>query len=322
MIKWAVLALTIPFAGPALAEVFLLTSPVDCDLTNTCYIQQYTDNDPTDGFRDYHCAAQSYDGHKGTDFALRSTAQIDDEIPVLAAADGIVEGFRDGVPDIEFTAKTAAQVEGRECGNGVQINHGDGWVTQYCHLKLGSVAVKRGQVVSAGDPLGHVGMSGRAAFPHLHLSVRQDGKVVDPFDPDGKTTCATPGDSTLWVDPPIYRPGGLISIGLTDHVPDYADIKSGDAAPTDLSTMAPALVVYGFGFGIRAGDVMRLSINGPDGEVIADDITLKKTQARSFRAIGKKRKSVPWPNGIYQASVLLMREDTVISQLQTTLTLN
>ncbi len=321
MIKRAILALTLPFAGPALAEGFLLRSPIDCDLNSECYIQQYTDTDPTSGFSDYHCSGQSYDGHKGTDFALPSIADIQKNIGVLAAAAGVVEGIRDGVPDIEYSEATADQVENRECGNGVQINHGEGWVTQYCHLKQGSVMVRTGQSVSAGDPLGHVGMSGRAAFPHVHLSVRKDGQIVDPFDPDGTVTCSAPGDSTLWVDTPAYRPGGLISIGLTDRVPDYSSVKAGSAALDDISTDAPALVVFGFGFGIQAGDIMRLSITGPQGDVITDDIELEKTQARSYRAIGKKRKSQRWPSGDYLGAVTLMRGNVPISRLETKLTL-
>lgn len=208
MIKRAILALTLPFAGPALAEGFALQSPIDCDLTKTCYIQQYVDHDPGGGFSDYQCAQQSYNGHQGTDFALPSVADVAKNIAVLAAAGGVVEGVRDGMADVAYTSDTADQIKDRECGNGVRINHGEGWVTQYCHLKQGFVMVKNGQAVLAGDPLGHVGMSGRAAFPHVHLAVRKDGKTLDPFDPDGTVTCAAPGDSTLWSDPPPYRAGG------------------------------------------------------------------------------------------------------------------
>ena len=321
MIKRAVLALTLPFAGPTLAEGISLQSPIDCDLTSTCYIQQYMDRDPTAGVRDYHCAGLSYDGHLGTDFALPSTADIQKDIAVRAAADGVVEGVRDGMADIEYTPQTAAAVENRECGNGVQINHGQGWVTQYCHLKQGSLAVRTGQKVSAGDTLGHVGMSGRAAFPHVHLSVRKDGKALDPFDPDGTLTCASPADNTLWADPPPYRPGGLISIGFSDHVPNFAQVKSGDAKKTRISTQARTLVIYGFAFGIRAGDVMRLSIAGPKGQVIAKDIVFDHPQARSFRAIGKKRTWHPWPQGDYHGNVSLLRNNAVISQSETKITL-
>lgn len=322
MIRRALLVLTFPFASSALAEGFLLQSPIDCDLNNTCYIQQYMDRDPSAGFRDYHCASQSYDGHKGTDFALPSIADVDKNIAVLAAADGTVKGVRDGMIDIEYTTETADLVKNRECGNGVQIDHGNGWVTQYCHLKEGSVMVEPDQKVLAGATLGHVGMSGRAAFPHVHFTVRKNGTTVDPFDPDGNATCTTPGDSTLWTDPPAYRPGGLISMGFSDHIPGFSAVKSGKAATTDLSATAPALVIFGFAFGIKAGDVMRLSIIGPKGVEISDDIVLDKTQSRSFRAVGKKRPWRPWPTGDYHGTITLLRDDEVIDQSDKVITLH
>ena len=61
------------------------------------------------------------------------------------------------------------------------IRHADGWETQYCHLRQGSVLVATGERVEAGRALGLVGMSGEANFPHVHLSVRRDGVGIDPF---------------------------------------------------------------------------------------------------------------------------------------------
>ena len=57
-------------AVPATAGEFSLLSPIDCDLTGPCYIQQYVDHDPSDANSDFLCTGLSYDGHKGTDFAL------------------------------------------------------------------------------------------------------------------------------------------------------------------------------------------------------------------------------------------------------------
>lgn len=319
--KWATLALTLPFAGHALAEGLILQSPIDCDLASDCYIQQYVDRDPSEGVTDYQCAGLSYNGHKGTDFALVSIADIEKGIAVFASADGVVEGTRDGMYDVEYNADTADAVKNRECGNGVQINHGQGWVTQYCHLRKGSVIVKKGQTVAAGDPIGQVGMSGRAAFPHVHLSVRKNDKVIDPFDPDGTLTCNDPNQETLWADAPAYRPGGLISIGFSDQIPTYESIKAGSAAMQNFTPDAKNLVVYGFAFGIRQNDVLHLSITGPEGEVIKQDVEMSKSQARSFRAIGKKRRWSLWPAGTYKGSVSLLRDGQVITQRVTEMTI-
>ncbi|HEU4725572.1 MAG TPA: M23 family metallopeptidase, partial [Candidatus Eisenbacteria bacterium] len=59
----------------------------------------------------------------------------------------------------------------------------------YGHLAPKSVLVKRGEVVSAGQPIGKVGRTGRASSAHLHLEVRkllpsenEDGEEVDEED--------------------------------------------------------------------------------------------------------------------------------------------
>ncbi len=122
---------------------------------------------------------------------------IAEGVDVIAAAAGKVAGIRDGIPDVRYGPDNADSVKGRECGKGVVLRHDDGWETQYCHLREGSVTVERGQQVMAGDILGEVGMSGRAQFPHVHLSVRRDGKVIDPFDPHGTITCGQSDEDTL-----------------------------------------------------------------------------------------------------------------------------
>ncbi|MBI5170907.1 MAG: M23 family metallopeptidase [Candidatus Eisenbacteria bacterium] len=50
--------------------------------------------------------------------------------------------------------------------------------TVYGHLGRGTVAVKPGDLVIAGDPIGRVGQTGRASTPHLHFEVREGD---DPF---------------------------------------------------------------------------------------------------------------------------------------------
>ncbi|NNE51238.1 MAG: M23 family metallopeptidase [Sulfitobacter sp.] len=319
MIKRALLVL-LPFASPALAEGFsLVTPPIDCDLSgDACYIQQYMDRDPGAGAVDYTCAGLSYDGHKGTDFALPTLSDMAAGVAVVAAAPGTVAAVRDGMPDTGFTKDTAHTVAGRECGNGVLVRHTGGWETQYCHIRQGSVRVEAGMKVDAGTPLGLVGQSGRAQFPHVHLSVRKDGRQIDPFDPDGTLTCGAPGDSTLWQDPPAYQPGGLIDIGLADAIPDYSAVKAGTAARNVLSPDAPALVIFAYAFGTRKGDVFDLRIKGPEGPFIDQRVTVKRTQAQAYRAVGKRRRSAPWPAGQYEGTAALVRDGEVINSLRTT----
>lgn len=206
----------------------------------------------------------------------------------------------------------AEEIAGRECGNGVVIDHGDGWTTQYCHLAENSVAVQEGQRVGMATPLGRIGMSGKSNYPHLNMVLRKDGDIVDPFNPDGIIAC---GDldrlgGSLWQIPMIYQPGGLLDIGVSDAIPTYEEVKAGTAGQTVLSTKAPALVIFALAFGTQAGDELRLSISGPNGEITYRAFELEKGQDLTFRATGKR--SEGWGAGSYSAIAQLRRAGKTI----------
>jgi murein DD-endopeptidase MepM/ murein hydrolase activator NlpD len=300
------LVLTLAIAPPAGA--FELALPVDCVLGETCYIQQGFDHDPGPGAQDFTCGTLSYDGHDGTDFALPTRAAMEAGVAVIATAPGKVTGIRDGVPD------AAPFPDGQDCGNGVAVDHGGGWQTQYCHLMQGSVTVRPGDLVETGATLGMVGQSGNAEFPHLHLSVRKNGTEIDPFASD-LTSCG--GEAVdIWSAPVALDPGGFLAAGFTNHVPELPAIKAGMPNP-DLTTKAPALVLWLYLFGTRSGDAIVVEITGPDGPFMTERIPLDKTQALSFRAIGRKLKTDAWPSGAYQANARLIRRGGDIDAINT-----
>lgn len=297
-------ALTFSMALAFPAGAFELAQPVACDLGKTCFIQQYADHDPGPGADDFSCGTLSYDGHDGTDFALPSRAAMAAGVDVLAAAAGTVLGWRDGVADF------ATFPPGQDCGNGVVIDHGDGWQTQYCHMKQGSVRVSSGQSVTEGQVLGQVGQSGNAAFPHLHLSVRHNAEKIDPFaaqTPLGspQLDCGSAG-ADLWRDALPYQPGGMLAVGISAAIPDYAAIKAGLDSPA-LPGDAPALVVWTYLFGLQAGDAVLFRLTGPEGDVLTERSVIEKVQAQAFRAVGRKLKTSAWPAGRYQGEAILQR---------------
>lgn len=300
-------------AAPVAAMEPELSLPIDCTVGESCYIQHYVDNDPTDGVSDFACGTTTYDTHKGVDFALPSIMAMQQGVDVLAAADGTVVAFRDGMADRIHRSDFDSDIANRECGNGVVIDHGAGWQTQYCHLQNGSVIVEKGQVLESGDPIGLVGLSGKTQFPHVHMGVRKNGEVVDPFTPEDRTTCAIDASrSTLWADPLPYEAGGPISAGFATSVPAYELIKEGAAHSTSLSANAPALVIWGFFHNSQENDIVTLSIKGPNGVIFDSDATLEKGQALFFRAGGKKRTTAAWPTGVYTGTAELIRDGQTI----------
>ncbi len=307
-------------AMPAMAQDFLLDQPIDCTLDQDCYIQNFVDHDPTEGASDFLCGALVYDTHKGTDFALHSLADMEAGVDVLASAAGTVRGTRNDMRDVYYTPDLASEINGRDCGNGVVIAHGDGWETQYCHLKEGSIVVQSGDQVQAGDTLGQVGLSGRTQFPHVHLSVRRGGIPVDPFDPDGAIACGSPSETTLWRDDITAPQGGLISIGFADGIPDYDDVKAGTAAATTLSPNAP-IVLWAFAFGARPGDVIQIAFDGPDGPLFQTDDVLDRQQALVMRAGGLNVPDTGWLQGTYSGTVRHLRDGTLLDQQRAEITL-
>jgi murein DD-endopeptidase MepM/ murein hydrolase activator NlpD len=66
-------------------------------------------------------------------------------------------------------------------GNYVIARHGDVYAA-FVHLAPGSVAVREGQQVRAGDMIGRVGHTGNSTNPHLHFQLMDS---VDPMRAKG-----------------------------------------------------------------------------------------------------------------------------------------
>ena len=63
-------------------------------------------------------------------------------------------------------------------GNTVFVDHGQGFISMFCHLS--AVDVKVGDEVARGAVVGKVGSTGRATGPHLHWNISLNDARVDP----------------------------------------------------------------------------------------------------------------------------------------------
>lgn len=237
-------------------------------------------------------------------------------VAVRAAAQGRILRTRDGVPDVSVRDTGMDAIQNRECGNGVVIDHGDGWQSQYCHLRKGSITVRSGEFVQAGDSIGLIGLSGATEYPHVHFEVRRGRTVMDPFDgAPMREACGAAASRPLWAQPIGYSGIGVINIGFTTERPTSNGIDNGDYGNTDFSRSIPALYFFVRIYGLREGDQPRIRISAPDGRILSEPKILPatKNQVRSYWSVGVRRPGSAFAAGVYQAEFRLHRNsDTPI----------
>ena len=96
---------------------------------------------------------------------------------VLAPADGTVVMVVDGVPDNK-PGSTSGFHAG---GNCIMIKHSDSEFSVLAQMMPGSLGVKVGDAVKAGQPIGKCGNSGNAGEPHLHFHLQNLPVMPDAF---------------------------------------------------------------------------------------------------------------------------------------------
>lgn len=290
-----------------------LSMPVDCDMAALCSIQKYYDRAPGPERLDYRCGSITTDGHDGLDIRLRAMPDIARNIPVIAAADGVVLRVRDGMADANVRATGSGAIGDRLAGNAVVIDHGHGWVTQYSHLKNGSVAVAPGRTVKADQRIGAIGMSGNAEFAHLHFEVRHDGQAVDPFAPGTATGCAAgaAGAASMWSAAAMrqlaYRSADVLAAGFAIDPQNALAMRHRLDRPAGY-TDPPGLLLWGTATGARDGDEQQFTITGPTGEMLLDRaVRVAKGGLDWAGFAGVRRPAAGWRTGRYEGRYTLKR---------------
>lgn len=281
---------------PALAQdspAFRL--PADCNYGENCWVMNYVDMGPVaDGKNtDPACGTRTYDGHKGTDIAIRSKAEMDKGVSVLAAEAGKVIRVRDGQPDRFPSEEELREIkkDQKECGNAVLIDHGNALQTLYCHLKENSILVKANDEIKAGQKIGEIGLSGYTEFPHLHFGILWEGDVMDPFTGLSNTEKCGSVKQSLWKPSAniSYRPVSLYAAGFQSEIPDLDKIDRGQQQPDSFKTTVPVLAFWTTFLGVREGDSIVMEVRGPDGKIFSRR-TIKQpaTRARQLYYTGRK----------------------------------
>lgn len=301
-------------AAPALSQAPArptLSLPIACEPGRTCELQHNVDRDPGPGARDYRCQTKTYDTHTGVDIRVPDMAAQRRGVAVLAAAPGKVLRVRTDQPDRAVGRGGLNPKDPVGLGNAVVIDHGGGWHTAYGHMAAGSVIVKPGDTVQRGQALGKVGMSGLTEFPHVHMEVRQGGKVVDPFAPDMSNPTACAPQAGLWdaqaAAKLTYKAGAILNAGFTGAQPSMVDVEN--AAIQPFNADSPWLIVYIRAITLLPGDEREIVLRGPDGAVLAQrrQPGLARWRAQDLHVVGRRRPPAGWARGTYVAEYRVLR---------------
>lgn len=288
--------------------------PIDCSINENCWVMNYVDFGFDDDKKtDPFCLSRTYDSHKGTDIALLDGAAMLRGVNVLAAADGTISRLRNSEEDGWHDQETLDQIREnqKECGNGIFIDHGNDVSTIYCHLKLNSITVKKGQAVKKGDKIAQVGQSGMTEFPHLHFGIIKNGKVLDPFTGQNNEGECGKKRSSLWSNTLdlAYELLTIQAVGFLGKAPDFNAIEREVPEISQIQAADGAMVFWVTLLGAREGDKIMLEIKDPNGDVfVMQDIEQEKTRARQFYYVGKKLKKENIVEGAYTGSVKVKRD--------------
>jgi murein DD-endopeptidase len=299
--------------------------PIKCALGKDCFVQLYSDRDPGKAEVDWGCGRLTYDGHTGTDFAIPNQAAMKRGIQVLAAASGKVLRIRDGIEDKPLKDRNDPSIKGKECGNGVVIDHGNDWQTQYCHFRRGSVVVKPGDLVDSGSQLGLVGQSGMASFPHVHFEIRQQNKAIDPFMGETTGTKCQIKPQSLWQSPLqnlTYIPTGFIDGGFTNTMPTLEQAEQGNKSLEKLPKNAESLIFWIRAYGVLKGDEEKYEILRPDRTVFSDRSQKITKSSKSWFSYNGKKNSQNLAQGEWQGKYSLVRNGKPVFQVNRKLIVN
>lgn len=196
-----------PRAAPPLLD-FPLQTANGLDVNGFYGISGYVDQNPNfPGFLlDYNCGTRTYDttsgyNHQGIDYFTWPFQHIwvqNNQVVIVSAAPGMILGKDDG----NFDANCAFN---NNNWNAVYIQHADGSIIWYGHMKNGSTTPKAvGQSVAAGEYLGVVASSGNSTGPHLHLELYDTNIFLqEPHYLPGQ--CNSMNNFSWWTDQESYR---------------------------------------------------------------------------------------------------------------------
>jgi murein DD-endopeptidase MepM/ murein hydrolase activator NlpD len=184
-------------------------------------VSAFSDHNPASGqVLDYNGGTRTYDGHRGTDYALWpfSWNKLDaGDVQVIAAAAGTIISYAN-VDSTDHNCSSSSS----DPWNYVALVHADGRMTIYGHLRYNSLTSKGlGQTVAQGEYLGTAASSGNSSGPHLHFEARSGSfSVTEWFDPYAGPKSQA---ESFWTTQRPYRDSAINKLATHSAPPSTPD---------------------------------------------------------------------------------------------------
>jgi murein DD-endopeptidase MepM/ murein hydrolase activator NlpD len=231
-------------------------------------VSAFADHNPNSGqVLDYNGGGRTYDGHRGTDYALWpfSWNKLEaGDVQVIAAAAGTIVSFAN-VDPTDHNCNSSSS----DPWNYVALTHADGRMTIYGHMRYNSLTGKGvGQTVVQGEYLGTAASSGNSSGPHLHFEARFGGlssaEWIDPYaGPNSQ-----PG--SLWANQRPYFDSAINKLGTHSSPPSTPDpCLPGNPNLQDSFTTPARIYFYAYYRDYQGSLATQLKIYRPDGSLFS-----------------------------------------------------
>jgi len=112
------------------------------------------------------------DGTIITKFGIKSDGVMNEGIYIEADFGTIVKSSADG--EVIFVGSDL-----KDFGKLLIIKHSENLITSYAHLS--KIYVHEGEIITIGQPIAEVGLSGKVTKSQLYFEIRQDNEALDPI---------------------------------------------------------------------------------------------------------------------------------------------
>lgn len=243
------------------------------DYNSTWAISNYVDHNASfpNQIEDWDCGTRSYDtgggyNHQGIDiytWPFWWKQMDDDQTEIVAAQAGQIVYKNDGSFDRNCAFNS-------DQWNAVYVEHSDGSVAWYGHMKDGSLTSKNvGDSVVIGEYLGVIGSSGNSTGPHLHMEVYDENdNLIDPY----AGTCNDLNTSSWWSEQkPYYNP--KINALLTHSAPPEFNFNQCGVTevPNDSDQFTPGsdVIVAAYYRAQQDGTTVSYTVKDSNGDTVA-----------------------------------------------------